>query len=441
LIAEMLIENAVVLTANANFDVLDPGFVAISDGIITAVGEGRAREAGMVGRLCMDAGGGIVMPGLVNAHTHLPMVLFRGLADDMALEAWLSRFIFPAEQRHVSPESVRAATRLACAEMLLSGTTTCCDGYFFEDEVAAVLADCGLRAVAGQGIIDFPAPGVTDPSGNVAHGAAFLDRWRQPGPLVRPSLFCHAPYTCSAETIVAAKAAADRQGALLQIHVAETRQEAGKIREAGDLSPVAYLDSLGVLDQRTLLIHCVWVDSRDVDIMATSGAAVVHCPESNMKLASGVAPLPDFLAAGIPAGLGTDGCASNNNLDMFAEMDTAAKLHKVFRADPTAADAAAVLAMATLGGAGALGMDGFIGSLEVGKAADLVVLDAGQPHLVPVYNPVSLVVYAAGAGDVRHVMVAGRLLVRDGRLTGMDLEEVMEAVAPYAAKIRRDLLP
>ena len=440
MIAETLIEDAVVITANADFDVLDPGFVAVSGGIVTAVGQGGAGEAGVTGRQCLDAGGGIVMPGLVNAHTHLPMVLFRGLADDMALEAWLSQFIFPAEQRHISPESVRAATRLACAEMLLSGTTTCCDGYFFEDEVAAVLADCGLRAVAGQGIIDFPAPGVPDPAGNVAHGGAFLDRWRPARSIVRPSLFCHAPTTCGSKTIVAAKAAADRQGALLQIHVAETRQEAGRIREAGGLSPVAYLDRLGVLDRRTLLVHCVWVDGRDVDLIAASGAAVVHCPESNMKLASGVAPLPDFLAAGIPVGLGTDGCASNNNLDMLAEMDTAAKLHKVFRADPTAADAAAVLSMATTGGARALGMGGLIGSLEVGKAADLVVLDTGQPHLVPVYNPVSLIVYAAGAGDVRHVMVAGRLLVKDRRLTGMDLGGVLEGLTPYAAEIRRDLL-
>ncbi len=440
MIAETLVENALVLTVNTDFDILDPGFVAVSDGTIAAIGPGRAGDAGVEARVRLDAGGGIVMPGLVNAHTHLPMVLFRGLADDMALEDWLGTFIFPAEQRHISPASVRAATRLACAEMLLSGTTTCCDGYFFEDEVAAAMDACGLRAVAGQGIIDFPAPGVPDPAGNVACGAVFLNRWRQPGSLVRPSLFCHAPYTCGAETIRAAKAAAERQGVLLQIHVAETHGEAGRIREAGGLSPVAYLDSLGVLDEGTLLVHCVWVDGRDVELIAASGAAVAHCPESNMKLASGVAPLPDFLAAGIPTGLGTDGCASNNNLDMFAEMDTAAKLHKVFREDPTAADAAAVFRMATSGGAGALGMGDRIGSLETGKAADLLVLDTRKPHLVPVYDPVSLVVYAAGAGDVRHVMVDGKLRVQDGRLVDMSPDEVMAAVAPLAAEIRRDLL-
>jgi len=440
MIAEILVENATVITANPDFDILETGFVAVCDGVITALERGTARDAGVDARVRLDAAGGIVMPGLVNAHTHLPMVLFRGLADDMPLATWLSEFIFPAEQRHLTAQSVRAATRLACAEMLLSGTTTCCDGYFFEDQVAAALSDCGMRAVAGQGIIDLPAPGVSDPARNVAHGAAFLDRWQSPGLNVRPSLFCHAPYTCASQTIQAAKATADRRGALLQIHVAETRGEAEQIREAGQMSPVAYLNSLGVLDQRSLLIHCVWVDDADVEIIAGSGAAVVHCPQSNMKLASGVSPLPNFLSAGIPTGLGTDGCASNNNLDLFAEMDTAAKLHKVYRADPTAAGAAAVFKMATIGGARALGMDHLTGSLEPGKSADLVVIDTQQPHLVPVYDPVSLVVYAAGGGDVRDVMVAGKLRVRNGRLTSLKLDEVLGEIAPYTEKIRKDLL-
>jgi len=440
LIAETLIENAAVVTVDPRTGVLENGFVAVSEGVITALGSGAAAAAGVAGRLRLDAEGGIVIPGLVNCHTHLPMVLFRGLADDMALQDWLSGFIFPAEQRHINRSSVRAATRLACAEMLLSGTTTCCDGYFFEDEVADVLADCGLRAVAGQGVIDFPAPGVPDARRNVAHGADFLDRGERAGGRVQPSLFCHAPYTCASRTIRAAKAAADRRGAWLQIHVAETRGEKAQVREAGGLSPVAYLDRLGVLDGRTLLVHCVWADERDVAIIAASGAAVAHCPQSNMKLASGVAPLPDFLSAGIPTGLGTDGCASNNDLDMFAEMDTAAKLHKVFRKDPTVADAAAILRMATLGGAEALGMAERVGSLTVGKAADLVVLHARRPHLVPVYDPVSLVVYSAGAGDVRHVMVGGELRVREGRLVDVDLEGVMAEAAPFADRIRRDLL-
>ncbi len=440
MIAETLIENAVIITVDPRMGVLEGGFVAVSDGIIAALGSGSSAEAGVTARLRLDADGGIVMPGLVNGHTHLPMVLFRGLADDMALQEWLSGFIFPAEQRHITHASVRAATRLACAEMLLSGTTTCCDGYFFEDDVARVLSDGGLRAVAGQGVIDFPAPGVPDATRNVAHGAAFLDRRDRFGAMVAPSLFCHSPYTCSARTIRAAKAAADRRDTLLQIHVAETHGEGAQIREAGGLSPVAYLERLGVLDERTLLVHCVWADRHDVEIIAASGAAVVHCPQSNMKLASGVAPLPELLAAGIPTALGTDGCASNNDLDMFAEMDTAAKLHKAFRGDPTVTDAAAILRMATLGGAEALQIAERIGSLAVGKAADLVVLHARRPHLVPVYDPVSLVVYAAGAGDVRHVMVGGEFRVREGRLVGMDLEQVMAEVAPFADRVRLDLL-
>ncbi len=253
---------------------------------------------------------------------------------------------------------------------------------------------------------------------------------------MQPSIFCHSPYTCSADTIRAAKAVASSLGILFQIHTAETREEQGLIEGGGGMSPVQYLDHLGVLDENTLLVHAVWVDDADIAIIAERGASISHNPESNMKLAAGIAPVPTFLDAGITVGLGTDGCASNNDLDLFQEMDTVAKLHKVHILDPTVMDALTVLRMATTEGARAIGLGSVIGSLEKGKEADLIVLDAQKPHLVPMYNPVSQVVYAARGSDVRDVMVAGRLLVREGQLTEMDLGDILKKVNALGVQIR-----
>jgi 5-methylthioadenosine/S-adenosylhomocysteine deaminase len=376
------------------------------------------------------------MPGLVNTHTHLPMTLFRGLADDLPLETWLNDHIFPAERRHITPATVAWGARLACAEMLLSGTTTCCDGYFLEDQVAAAVAESGMRAVLGQGVIDFAAPGVPDPAGNITTAREFLVHWRSRAPLITPAVFCHSPYTCSADTLRAAKALAAEHGVLFQIHAAETRQECDESRDRHGLSPIAYLERLGLLTPGTLLVHCVWADERDIERIAAGGAAISHNPQSNMKLASGIAPVTDFLAAGITVGLGTDGCASNNDLDLLHEMDTAAKLHKVKSGDPTACPARTVVEMATIRGAEAVGLGAVTGSLEIGKAADITVLAADAPHLVPIYHPASHLVYAARGDDVREVLVAGRRLVAGGRLQSLDIAEIRRQVTAIARKIR-----
>lgn len=434
---DMLVHNGTVVTANAAGDVLGDGWVAIQDGRIARVASRAERVALPPALETIDAGGGIVLPGLVNTHTHLPMSLFRGLADDLPLDVWLQAHMFPAEAAHIDPESVWTGTLLACAEMLLSGTTTVCDGYFHEERVAAAVATTGMRAVLGQGVIDFPAPGVPDPAGNVAAAAAFADRWRDASPLIRPSIFCHAPYTCSAATLVKAKAAATDRGLLFQIHAAETRNEMSRVDPARGPSVIDYLDGLGILDGDTLLVHAVWVDPREIELLARRGVPVSHNPESNMKLASGIAPVPDFLAAGLTVGLGTDGCASNNDLDMLAEMDTAAKLHKAARRDPQVMDAQTVLLMATRQGAQAIGLGAHTGSLEAGKAADLIVVDTRRPHLTPLYNPISHLVYAAHGADVRHVLVAGRVCVRDGRLTTIDLESVLRDARRLGRKVRR----
>jgi 5-methylthioadenosine/S-adenosylhomocysteine deaminase len=433
---DILIHNAVVVTQDDDLRTFSSGMVGIREGHIELVekrGPGSLPEAGEM----VDAGGGILMPGLINAHTHLPMSLFRGLADDLPLDVWLNRYIFPAEARFITPANVRTGTLLSCAELLLGGTTTCCDGYFLESEVARAVADSGLRAILGQGVIDFPAPGVGDPAENVAHAVDYVKAWQGQQERITPAIFCHTPYTCSSKTLQAGKAAARDLGVPFLIHLSETRGEAGMIAEAGGRSPTQYLHDLGLLDDGTILVHGVWLDADDIQRIAASGASMVHCPESNMKLASGVMALPDLRAAGISVGLGTDGCASNNDLDLFGEMHTAATLHKVVRQDPTVATARQVLAMATSEGARVLGMEGRIGSIREGKLADLVLVDIHTPHLTPIYDPVSHLVYAARSSDVRHVMVGGRWVVREKRLVSFDPAPVMAAARKVASSVRQ----
>jgi 5-methylthioadenosine/S-adenosylhomocysteine deaminase len=435
---DTIFHNGIVVTVNPDFDILPSGVVSIrGDTIEKVVARDQMDQLPAADRV-IDARGGIIMPGLINAHTHLPMSLFRGLADDLPLDLWLHKHIFPAEAKFIDAEHVRLGTLLSAAELLLGGTTCCCDGYFHADEVAGAVQKTGLRALLAQGVIDFPAPGVLDPSRNVAHATDYVGRWKAAGDLVQPAIFCHSPYTCGAATLKRAKTAADAAGIPLVIHLAETKKELENSRKERGLTPTAYLDSLRILDARTLLVHAVWCTPADIEIIARRGSAVVHCPESNMKLGAGVAPLTAFRAAGVPVGLGTDGCASNNDLDLFREMDTAAKLHKAIAKDPVAADARTILTMATREGARVLGMDGFVGSLEAGKKADIIVIDTRQPHLVPLHNPISQLVYAASGADVVHVMVAGRMVVRDRRLLTIDIGKVMTQVATKARAIAGD---
>lgn len=423
--ADILILNGMVVTVDGSGTCMEDGAVAVAGGRISAVGRTEDLE-GWQAEETLDARGKLVMPGLVNAHTHLPMSLFRGLADDLPLEQWLQEHIFPAEAQFITPERVYLGTQISVAEMLLSGTTTCCDGYFLATDVARSVAGTGLRAVLGQGVIDFPAPGVPDPARKIDVAQAFVRRWQKQSPLLTPSIFCHAPYTCSAKTLRAAKKSAEKLGVIFQIHVAETRTEERECRKTHGCSPVQYLDRLGLIDSQTLLIHAVWVDEADMETIARRQAPAVHCPESNMKLASGVAPVPRMQDYDIVVGLGTDGCASNNDQDMLLEMDMAAKLHKVNQLDPTVLDARTAVRMATIQGARALGMDRQIGSIEAGKEADLIILDLAQPHLTPMYHPESHIVYAAKGTDVRDVMIAGRWVVRDRRLLTIDMDKVMQ---------------
>lgn len=434
LFCDLLVTNGRLATSGMMALSATPGYVVIQGGRIAAVGP-MAELPPFSAAETIDATGCLVMPGLVNCHNHAAMTLFRGLADDLPLMQWLTDHIFPAEACFVSPEMVYWCSMLAAAEMLLSGTTTVADAYFFEEEAARAFADAGLRAVAAQGVIDFPAPGVPDPAGNVAEARRFVAAWQGRDPLITPAIFCHSPYTCSRETLVAAKEAALAAGVRFFLHVAETRGEVEESMKQTGRTPVAYLHELGVLDRDTVCVHGVWVNEADHEILAATGSRVVVCPESHMKLASGMAPLPEMLACGVGVGIGTDGCASNNNLDLFGELTRCALLHKGMRRDPTLLPATRLLHLATAGGAACLGFGDQLGVLAPGALADLVVIDLAHPRLTPFCGLASLV-YAGAAGQVRDVIVGGKLVVRGRQCLTLDLPEVLARVRELAAVVR-----
>ncbi|MGW8222963.1 MAG: amidohydrolase [Syntrophobacteria bacterium] len=434
--ADLLISGDFVLTFNEGKEILEKGAVAVTGDGIVAVGETSRLAEEIEAKEELDASGCLVMPGLINLHTHAAMSCFRGLADDLPLQEWLHEHIFPAEATYVSEENVYWATLLAVVEMIKSGTTTFCDGYFYEDGAARAVAASGIRAVLGQGVVDFPAPGVPDPRINLKAAEAFVFRWQGKSSRLMPSIFCHSPYTCSPATLMGAKDICREHEVFFQIHLAETRTEVEETLQRYGHRPVHHLANLGLLDAQTICHHAVMVNEEEIELLAHSGVGVSHNPESNMKLASGVAPLPRMLAAGVKVGLGTDGCASNNNLDIFQEMDTAAKLHKVHQGDPALSSALQVAAMATKGGAAALGMTQVLGSLEPGKKADLIVIDLNQPHLTPMYEPCSHLVYAARGADVRDVVIDGSIIMRERRLLDIDEQEVMAKVRTIAEGIR-----
>jgi len=435
---DTVIHNGLIVTMNPAFEIIERGVLGIHAGKIAYLAMETSEKAAPEAKHSIDAGGSIVLPGLVNAHTHLPMTLFRGLADDLPLDQWLNNYIFPAEAEHIQPDSVRWGTLLACCEMMLSGTTTCCDGYFYEDHVASAFQESSMRGVLAQGLVDFPAPGVPDPDKNIDEAIAYLEKWKHKSPLIRPSIFCHSPYTCSEKTLKHAKRASLDNDVLFQIHVAETFRERRECERRHGVSPVRYLETLGLLDKNTLLVHAVWVDDTDLKVISETGACVAHVPESNMKLASGIAPLPAMLNASITTGIGTDGSASNNNMDLFESMDVCAKLHKVTALDPTTVNARTVLEMATISGANSIGLGDTIGSLEIGKSADIIIIDIKKPHLTPIYSPVSHLVYAVGGSDVTDVFIEGNHVVKKQKIITMNADEIVEKVKMIGNSIQEN---
>jgi 5-methylthioadenosine/S-adenosylhomocysteine deaminase len=431
---DILITNGLLLPYPGSRDMIDSGFIAVNDSRIIAVGQMKDLDITTAGRK-IDAGGKLVMPGLVNTHCHAAMTLFRGLADDLELTTWLHKHIFPAEAKHVNPEMVYWCTKLAAAEMILSGTTLVADGYFHEHDAARGFSDAGLRAVAAQGVIDFPAPGVPDPEKNIQTAGNFIDFWQNRDPLITPAVFTHSPYTCCPQTLRNAKKLARSKNTSLFIHLAETQHEQAMIIEPQADSPAKHLEALGILDDQTICVHSVWLNDNDLDCLQKSGAQVVTCPQSNLKLASGIAPLKNMLNKSIPVGLGTDGCASNNTLDLFREMDVCTKLQKIPTLDPVAVPASTILNISTSGGARLLGFEKDLGRLAPGNLADIILIDTNKPHLQPFYNP-DLLVYSAAGADVETVIINGKIVMENRTLLTMDINKTMKEVRRLAENIK-----
>jgi 5-methylthioadenosine/S-adenosylhomocysteine deaminase len=431
----LVVTNGTVITMDGVDRVIAPGAVAVDGRDIVAVDTADAIAAAYAADETIDARGGVVLPGLVNTHTHAPMVLYRGLADDLPLMEWLEHYIFPAEAKTVTPAFVRAGTRLAALEMIRSGTTTFADMYYFEEEIADLTRQAGLRAVLGQTIIRFPVPDARTPADGLARAERFIRAFAGDD-LIVPAVAPHAMYTLDAETLGAARSLADRYAVPVLIHLSETRAEIDAAFEAHRATPVAYLDSLGFFGPRTLAAHGVHLTPADIGLLGARGVAVSHNPESNMKLASGTAPVPALRAAGIPVGLGTDGAASNNDLDMFEAMRQAALLHKLQSNDPRVLPAREVLAMATREGAAALGLGREIGSLEQGKRADLIVVSMDHVRQTPMYDPVSHLVYVTRGDDVRTTVVNGRVLMRDGAVLTLDEPAVLAEARRLAIDVQ-----
>ena len=428
-----------VVTEDARRRVIENGAVAIRGDRILDVGPRAEIDAKYFATNRIEQPNAILAPGLINTHTHAAMSLFRGVADDLKLQDWLEKYIFPAEAKNVDREFVRWGTRLGLLEMALSGTTTFADMYYFEDTVAEETKKAGMRGVLGQTVIGFPAPDYKTPEAALAGAETFIKAYAD-DPLITPAVAPHAIYTTSDETLQAARRLANKYGKPLITHIAETKANFDEAMQKRKKTPVATLADLGVLNGWTLVAHAVWLGPKDFGLLRAAGTGISHCPSSNMMLASGVAPVLKMLQAGVPVGLGTDGVAgSNNDVDMMEEIDLAAKLQKVTSGDPTALPAEQAFAMATIMGAQALGLSKEIGSVETGKRADIISIRLDAPHAAPLYNVYSQLVYSLKASDVGDVMVNGRMIVRNRRMLTIDEKAVMAKAEEYRAQVAKSL--
>src|SRR5271170_209013 len=436
--ADLLVTGGTVVTMDAQKRVIEDGAVAVRGDTIIAVGPRAEIEAQFDAARIIDARGTLILPGLINGHAHAAMSLFRGIADDLALDEWLQKYIFPAEARNVTEDFVTWGTRLGVLEMLRGGITAYADMYYFEDAVARATKEAGMRGVLGETIIDFPAPDNKTVAQAFQYTQKFIDHWKG-DPLIVAAAAPHSMYTCSAKTLQEAAALARRNHAPILIHVAEAPFELQLSREKYGITPVGYLARVGILGPDVTGAHCVWVDQADIATLVQFGVGCTNNPSSNMKTAAGVSPVVDMLAAGAAVGLATDGAASNNNQDMFEEMDLAAKLQKITRMDSRALPAEQVVEMATIGGARAIHLEKLIGSLEAGKKADLIVVDTTAPHATPMYSVYSQLVYALKATDVRSVVIGGKTVMEERRMLTLDEGAILAKANEYKKQIEKSL--
>jgi 5-methylthioadenosine/S-adenosylhomocysteine deaminase len=435
---DILITGGKALLLDSNNTAIDQSAIAINDSNIIETGPAHELAKKYNARKTINAKDSLVLPGFVNCHTHAAMTCFRGIADDLELMEWLNNYIFPAESKNVNKDLAYWGSVLAAAEMIKSGTTTFCDMYIFEDETARAAKKAGMRCLVGEVLFDFPSPNFKCSEEGLAYTRMLIEKW-QNDPLINIIVEPHALYTCSPALLNDAKKLADDYNVPLGLHLLENKAEKEQLQGQFGKGAVSFLKDIRYLNERLIAFHCVCFSEEDMRLFTDHGCKVSHNPASNMKLASGVAPVPDMLKAGITVGLGTDGCASNNNLDMIKEMSTAAKLHKVARLDPIVMDAKTVVRMATIEGAKVLGIGEITGSLEVGKKADIIIIGLNKPHLTPLYNEYSHLVYAANGADVDTVIINGQVVMENRKLLTIDEAEVMSKVRELALKIKKSL--
>jgi 5-methylthioadenosine/S-adenosylhomocysteine deaminase len=437
--ADVLVTGGTVVTMDTTRAILDDGALAVKGDSIIAVGPRSELEAKYEASQTIDAHGKLILPGFVNGHTHVPMTLFRGLHDDVTLNDWLYKYIFPAEAKNVNEEFVRWGTRLAAAEQIRGGVTTFADMYYFEDAVAEETKAAGMRGVLGETFIDFPAPDNKNESEMLAYTEKFLKKW-QGDPQIHAAVAPHSIYTCSQKTLQDSAALARKYHAPILIHTGEMKKEWEDSEKQNGMSPVQYLDKIGLLGPDVVSAHCIFVDASDEKTLAQKQVGCVHNPSSNMMIASGVSPVAEMRAAGVAVGLGTDGPAgSNNDLDLMEEMDLAAKLAKITKMNPLALNAKAVVEMATIDGARALHMEKEIGSLEPGKKADFILIGLDKPHAVPMYDIYAQLAYALKGSDVETVVIGGRVVMRDRKLLTVNEEEAIAKARQYKKSIAASL--
>jgi 5-methylthioadenosine/S-adenosylhomocysteine deaminase len=438
-VVDMIVSGGIVVTMDSGRAIVQDGSVAVKGDAIVAVGPRAEIESRYASAQVIDGRGKLVLPGFINGHTHVPMTLFRGLHDDVTLQDWLYKYIFPAEAKNVNEEFVRWGTRLAAAEQIRAGVTTFADMYYFENAVAEETKAAGMRGVLGETFIDFPAPDNKSEAEMLAYTEKFLKRW-QGDALIHAAPAPHSIYTCSKKTIQDAAALAAKYHAPLLMHVSEMKKEWDDSEKANGMSPVQYLDKLGVLGPELVAAHCIFVDEADWKLLAERRVGCVHNPSSNMMIASGVSPVPEMRAAGVAVGLGTDGPAgSNNDLDLMEEIDLAAKLAKISKMNPLALNARAVVEMATIDGARALHMEKEIGSLEAGKKADLILISLEEPNAVPMYDVYSQIAYSLKGSDVETVVIGGRVVMRERKLLTIDEPAVLDKARQYGKSVKASL--